>query len=282
MFKEAGIAVGLAVLLSACGTVPTRVALDPATSARLTQVHVYDVVPQDEVIVRAAANGASAALGGGLIGALIDSKVNESRQNTIQSTLNPFYAAVDDFDFRSRFAKALDGALRADTPLKFGPIEHSSLLAFPAQITTRTNATGAGKGLLYLTSFYTFSPDYKQLLVTTSVRMAQSGDEKVLFMNAYNYFSAPVGAGNAESLSAWGDQQGLAYRKAADDAIDQIMKMIKFDLLASATDPANLPTAVLPLPSGTPGKTATVPVVLAEKGRVIVRSANGYLHSIPQ
>ncbi|NHZ90925.1 hypothetical protein F2P45_18135 [Massilia sp. CCM 8733] len=76
---------------------PTRVALDPAAKE----------LTQDEIIVRAEAFGAGAALGGGLIGAFIGSKVAESRQNTIHGTLAPFYASVDDYDFRSHYVQAL-------------------------------------------------------------------------------------------------------------------------------------------------------------------------------
>ena len=76
----------LALVLGACAS-PTRVAFDPALRQKLVEVQVLDVLPQDEVIVRAPAAGASLALGGGLIGAVIDSKIGESRQNELRATL---------------------------------------------------------------------------------------------------------------------------------------------------------------------------------------------------
>ena len=96
-----------------------RLALEPATKQKLNEVKVLSVLPQDEVIVRAETYGASAALGGGLIGAMIDSKVAEGRQNTVQGMMASFYGSVDDFDYRPSFQKALSATLSTHMPGKF-------------------------------------------------------------------------------------------------------------------------------------------------------------------
>lgn len=269
----------LALSLVACGT-PQRVALDATTKQTIQQINVSNIVGQDEIIVRAEAYGASAALGGGLIGALIDSKVAESRQNTIQGTLNPFYASVDDFDFRGELQNALTTALQQGSPIKVTAVE-MAYLSKPDVTAARRVALGASGGLLELGTAYTFSPDFKRFMASTRASMQLPGKEQPVYLNTFFYESPAVGSGGASSLQEWAANQGAQYRTSARDAIAQLIAMLKLDLMSGATDPASAAKASVTL-AAPPNMVITGAVLETSVDRTIVRAANGNLYSTKQ
>lgn len=230
-------AAALALLLTACGSIPARIALEPATKQNLKEVKVLSVLGQDEVIVRAEAFGASAALGGGLIGAVIDSKVAESRQNTLQDLMAPFYQSVDDYDFRTRFEQALAAALKENTPVKFAPLERSALIPMQRDITSHVAALPAGSGQMYVFTTYNFTGDFGRLDVKTYVEMKMPGVDVPVFKNTYTYQSRQSGAVHADSIKAWSNNTGASYRATMDEAVSELVKMLQLDLAASAAEP---------------------------------------------
>lgn len=280
MLKKTMVAGAVALGLAGCAA-PTRIPLDPATRDKLAQVNVVHTVAQDEIVVRAPSAGASAALGGGLIGAIIDSKVGESRQNALQSTLAPFYASVDNFNYRSLFAGSLDSSLRDEKALRFGAIEHSTQNLLRTEVEAQRKALPAGQGLMFGSTSYTFSPDFSRLSVATQVELSQSGKDDPAFKNVYFYQSAPVGAGGASSLALWAENDGARYREAARESVAQILKMLRMDLAAGAGDTAAGPKLALTA-FGTPVNVAVNgPALEQQPNRAIVRHTDGSLYSLP-
>ena len=100
----------MALLLGACAA-PMRSSLTPEQRAKITELTAHVIVVQDEVITAVQASNVSAGLGGGLIGAIIDSKVTNSRVNESQQALGPFYAAIEDVDYRKEFNDSIQGGL---------------------------------------------------------------------------------------------------------------------------------------------------------------------------
>lgn len=282
MLVRVMMACGLALGLTACSSMQSRIAFDPMATPKLEEVRIVSTLPQDEVIVRADTLGVSYALGGGLIGAFIDSKVTEGRQNTLQSIIEPFYAAVDDYNFRTRLTQAINSALASGTPFKFGPVEESSIVAMFAADTARQKTPSNGKGIMHLRTKYTFSQDFKVLQVITAATLSQSKDDDPVFKNTFVYVSAPVGTGSADSLKVWAENNGARYRNTADEAAQQIAAMIKLDLSASATTPKNLPSTTLPVIADMVPRSVKAPVIQSLPGRAIARHIDGHLYSIAQ
>lgn len=271
-------AAAFALALSACGGLPPRIALDAAAAQKLQEVKVASVLGQDEIVVRAVSAGSA---GGGLLGAVIASKIDESRQNTIQALIAPFYASVDDYDFRPRLNQALGAALGDGSPLKFGAVEQVPVMSY-AEMNSRQKALTGQQGLMDIRTSYTFSTDYRNLLVTTRASMAVAGAEQPAYLNTFTYISAPVGGGGSDSLGGWTENKGGRYRDAINEAAQQVAAMLKLDLAAGATVPAGLSTANLPNVPGLYLDMKPAPVLVAQQGRVIVRNAVGQLYSIAQ
>jgi hypothetical protein len=283
MLNKMLLAFGLGVGLSACGSIPTRIALAPVTKQKLTEFQVVSVIPQDEIVLRAISPGAGVALGGGLIGAIIDSKVGESRQTVLQEAIAPFYASVDDFDFRAVYKQAMTTSLADAAAVKIGAVRHASLLLSNADVSARSKLLPADQGFLFMLTSYTFTPDYRFLTVSSYAQISTAASETPVFMNRYSYVSAALGDGGSASLAAWGSGNGARYRAVANEAAEQLMAMLKLDLASGATDAAGLrQIPFLAAGAIAPATPPQVPVLQALQARAIVRTADGNLHSLPQ
>jgi len=274
-------ACGLALLLSACATTQ-RIGLDPLAKQKLGHVKVISEVPQDEIMVRADISTGGTAIAGGMVGFLMDTQILEGRQITLQDAIEPLYAAVDDHDFRTRLNQAMSAALANDTSLNFATVETSSMLTMPAQAVIYLNTLPKNQGLLRLQTSYTLTREFKHLQVTMHATIATKGSETPSYKNTLVYLSAPVGKDNADALKSWSADGGALYRRAADEAVQQILAMLKLDLAVGASDPANLPQAKMPVVIGMPLLPETATLLQPQQGRAIVRVASGQLYSITQ
>ena len=269
----------LALVLAGCAT-PSHVPFDPLAREKLAEVKVIDIVAQDEVIVRAATPDAMAA-GGGLLGAVIVSKIGESRQNEVQAALAPFYATVDDFDFRSLFTSSLEKALAGEKSVRFGAIDHAAQHLHGREIKQRHSVLATNQGLMVLATTYTFSPDFRHLNITTEARLHQAAKEDPVYRNTYNYQSAPVGPGGSASLGAWGENKGERYRSAAGEGVAQIVRMIGIDLAAGPVAAAQGAKLSLTNYASPINIQVNGPVLDTQPARAIVRHGDGHLYSLP-
>ena len=269
------VAGGVVLLLSACAG-PTRVALTPEVRQQLTDVSAKSIVWQDEVVVQAANPGVTAAMGGGLIGALIDSSISEGRQNAVHALVNPFYASVDDVDVRKDLWAALDSSFKGDYALKLNGFTKTAL---------RSNKNPAadlpkGKSVLLVNTEYTLTPDYTRLNMTTWATVWQSGVDKPVYLNQFIYQSSATGAGNAESIKQWSANKGERYRTVIAEGIAETIAMLKLDLASGATDPAQAKSVVLKKVDGAATLNVTGSVLSEQTGRVIARHTDGHVYSL--
>ena len=276
------IAIGtIALLLTACTTAPTRIAFEPGMRQTLTEVKVLSILPQDEIVVRADPVGVAPAMGGGLIGAMIDSKVGESRQNTLQETLAPFYAAIDDYDFRTHFEHTLGSTLAANPLVKFSPLERSTLPMLPKDATARIAKLQAKSGQMMVNTTYTFTTDFTRLNVTSYVEIKVPGTEAPVFMNTYFYQSRPIGTGGPDSIKHWSNTKGTVYRTTLDEAAQEMSRMLQADLAAGATDFPGSASVSIEKVDGSRKQIISGPVLASSASRKIIRHSTGQIYSLP-
>ncbi|MDR7306288.1 hypothetical protein [Rhodoferax saidenbachensis] len=282
MFKRLLMGGCVVLLLSACASAPTRTALSADAKKELSRTEAHIFVPQDEVIVRAQAGGVSAAMGGGLIGALIDSNIAKGRQNTIQGALEPFYASVDDVDVRKHLVNALSAGLGSDFAINVDTVRGSAVALVGSALDAKKAALQPGKGFMQIGTTYTFSPDFSRLNMSTHVDLWQGGKSVPVYSNNFFYQSAAVSNSGADALGLWSKDNGERYRKAVSQAADQIAKMIRMDISAPSTESA--PAKSLTVASmDAPGTfKITGPVLDTQADRTIMRNADGFLYSVPQ
>ncbi|MFJ2992454.1 hypothetical protein [Pandoraea sp. NPDC087047] len=278
-------ALSIALLLSACAT-PMRVSLTPEQRSKITELTAHVVVVQDEVIAAVQpSNAASIALGGGLIGAVIDSKVTNNRVNNSQQLLGPFYAAVEDVDYRKEFNDAMAQGL-AGYSIKVGKITTT-----PRSLTSKTlsrlrDELAPGQALLIIIPRYTLTMDFRSFdsESTVSIWVKSDGTNPLApsQRGVLHYQSAPVGPGGKESLALWAAQNGAKFRDVTRESISETVRMVMLDIEVAA-EPSARTEDLKSFPYNTGASMSTVQgqVLKASDTRTILLGADKKLYSLP-
>lgn len=227
--------------------------------------------------------GVSAALGGGLIPALIDASVQQSRQKAMASEVQATVGPLLDYDYRAEAGRALTG-IEADGafPLK---VRSASLLAgMPVKKDHEASiaATATGPAYMVLMLHYALEPGLGAFTTRTTALMWQDGNNEPSY-RAAAIFQAPLGTGSrVEVVRRLTAQDGDLLRSTMQASMAETMRMVALDI---AGPPASNKAAA--------GKAGTsrlnfngtwVPVstteVDARTARAIVRDQAGVLYSL--
>ncbi len=273
--------------LGGCIALPAYVPLEASVQAGLREVAVVSVVAQDEIYLSAASPGVVAGAGGGLIAAMIESQIAKGRQTEIQAIIDPFYAVIDDVDFRKGFWAAVVPELRKLHAGKAVDLKTTAAVMTLAERNARVAALPAGKALMYLSTRYSFTPDFSQLDVVTSIDLWRGGQAEPAYSNVFNYQSAAVGATGAAAIAQWSRDRGSRYRALLDEGIAETARMLHLDAAHPRIKGVDqrLATDARPVEArkaGPQGPAITGPALAQQPSRVVVRHTDGRLYSLPR
>lgn len=277
----------LALLLGACATKPQPryLALEDHTRNSLQSVSVRSAVMQDEIVVRAESSAFSVLLGVGLMTAAIDHGVTAMRQESMQSAIEPFLSSVEEVDVRRQVAAALSAGLVQDLAVRIElPVESSAVPLDGHALAAKTAALKNGKGFLQVKTSYSFSEDFRHLNLGARVDLWQAGANGPVYSNAFLYQSGATSASGKTALAAWSENGGALYRRTLDEAVAQLVKMMRMDLGTNAAHAAPAEKKQPQHKLKRVGAFDVVGVMLeAQPGRSILRATNnGYLYSLPR
>jgi hypothetical protein len=273
--------------LAGCIALPQYVPLEPRNESAIRDMRLLSVIHQDEIYLSAASPGVVAAAGGGLLAAVIESQIAKSRQDEIQSIVKPFYASIDDVDFRKTFwppvlaeFQKLHGAKITETKTT------AAVLPFAERSKMQTSLA-AGKGLLYLQTRYSFTPDFAALEVVTSADLWVGGQQDLAYSQVFTYQSADIGRIGRDAIGLWGSNGGKQYRAALDEAIAETARMIRLEAAHPRIKGLDqkLPGSDRSIDvrkAGVRGPAITGPLLAQQTGRVVVRNTDGRLFSLPR
>lgn len=278
----------IALLLGACATsVPMRSSLTPEQRGKITELSAYVFVVQDEVIAAVQPSNVSGALGGGLIGAIIDSKVTNSRVNESQMALGPFYAAIEDVDYRKEFKDSVERGL-SSYPIKVGKFSTTPRALTDAKLTQLRNELQSGQALLVISPQYSLSMDFRsfdaQSVVTIWLKPTASDSNMPSQRGVLHYQSSPMGSGGKKSLAMWSAQNAAAFRDVMRESIAETVRMVMLDIdtppaTTGSEKSGELKSFVFNLGSG--NGQIKGQVLKASDGRVIVLGTDQKLYSLP-
>lgn len=281
----------LLLLLTGCVAMPKYVALSPETKSGLGEVRATSFVVQDEIIVVAQPSGVAAAVGGGLIAALIDSSIAKGRQAEIQSRIEPFYDAVDDFDFRREFWITLVPYLQRSYPVKVADVKTAMMAMTRVDHDKVLAGLPAGKGFMLIGTGYRFTPDYTRLTMLTGVDIWSGGRKEApqepVYSNLFVYQSAPLAAADGDPLQQWGANAGRLYRERVKEGIAETVRMFALDMehprFSDRQNDAGA-KAITVRQVNDFGATLEVTgsVLYEDASRVTVRNSDGRLLSLPR
>lgn len=262
-----------------------RATLTPEQRGKITELNAHVVVVQDEVIADVQASNIGAATGGGLIGAIIDSQVTNSRVKESQQALGPFYTAIEDVDYRQEFNRSIEPGL-AGYPIKVGRVTTTPRALSNDKLNLLRSELKPGQALLVVSPRYSLSADFRTFdslsVVTIWFRPEVSDARTPSHRGVLHYQSVPVGPGGKASLALWGDQEAAKFKEVMRESIAETIRMVMLDI----DTPDAAPTAKDDLKSyalnqaGTNGEIKGK-ALKTENGRTILIGADQKLYSLP-
>jgi len=227
--------VSMASLLGACA-VPLRIGLKPEDRSKITALAAHVVIVQDEVIAAVQPPNAGAATGG-LIGAMIDASIANSRVKESQQALGSFYAVIEDVDYRKEFNDAIRSEL-ANYQIKVATVTTTPRAVNMDILAKLRNQLPPGQALLLIHPRYSLTADFRNFDAESHVSMwarsdspSSAGGMNVPMQRSVLYFqSQPVGAGGKKSLDIWGAQDAALFRSTMRESITETLRMALIDL----------------------------------------------------
>jgi len=269
-------ALPLLMALGACA--PFHRPLAAADRGKVQEVDVRVVVAQESFMFSAQAPGVSAATGGGLIGALIDSSVQQSRQKDMSAEVQAIVGPLLDYDYRAEAAQALAAELAepASFPLKIRSAQLLAAMPVKAEHEARIAATKNGPAYMVLWLQYALEPGLGAFTTRTSALLWQDGKREPSY-RAAAIFQTPVG-GTARTtvIRRLTADDGQVLRGVMRDSMKQTLHVVAMDIAGARSG------AVKTVRFNVNGSWVTVagPGFDEQPGRVLFRDQDGALYSV--
>lgn len=145
--------------LTGCGITPNHY-VGASVTKEINSVDVYIAVPQVEINADVDPSGLANAGGGGLLLALIDVAVENSRANTAEKLIAPIKDALVEFDFNQALKAAVAKELEGVDWLN---VDDIVLVNAPTQDIERSYNTADAEAILYVNAGYSVTADFKSL-----------------------------------------------------------------------------------------------------------------------
>ncbi|WP_455222737.1 hypothetical protein [Kaarinaea lacus] len=296
MFKKTVYSITFAVVALMFGGCAIQSHL-PMTKDAQSKIQSTDVViglSQEEIYAEIERSNTSAAVGGGLLFALIDAAIESSRSDDAETLVTPIKNSLIDYNFPSEFETALSTELQRLTWLN--SIKYQTRKPYtPNDVDSVIQAASADILLVFNTS-YRFSPGLKSVKVSTAVTGYANSDElkaiakesspdaekPVLYMNSFTYSQPLVGeyTDSEKASKIWSDNNAEQVRTALTEGASEIAKMVATDLEIARAQYKDKSVQVGEGNQVTmDGATGTL--VSEDDKRVILRLANGSMYSAP-
>ncbi|MFM9924269.1 hypothetical protein VLK31_14845 [Variovorax sp. H27-G14] len=266
----------LLAALGACA--PFHRPLAAADRGKVQEVDVRVVVAQESFMFSAQPPGVSAALGGGLVGALIDSSVQQSRQKAMSAEVQAIVGPLLDCDYRVEAGQALSAALAepAAFPLKVRSTRVLAAMPTKAEQEARIAATQGGPAYLVLLVQYALEPGLGAFTTRTSALLWQDGRAEPSY-RAAAIFQTPIGgSARAAVLRRLTANDGQVLRGVMRESMTQTLHAVALDMAGARS------TGVKTARFNVNGSWVTLAGQSfdAQPGRVLFRDEDGALYSV--
>lgn len=285
ILRIAGIAAALS--LGACAG-SFHKPLTAENKQRIESVDVRMVIPQESFMVSARAPGVSMVTGGGLIGAIIDSSIQKSRQTEMAGEIRGTVGPLARFDLRNEADIALQAASTEPSPVQRLPFKiHSAqvLPAIPGKADSERLFVGTSKGpaVMMLLVHYALEPGLGAFTTRTSAVLRQDGKTEPSFQSAAIY-QVPLPSGSRDSVMAQlTANDGQLLRSYMHESVTETLRMVALDWQGTPSGAKSNSTGGAQVyrfnMQGTSIELPAATVTLAGT-RAIVRSETGALFSL--
>ncbi|MDP9901096.1 hypothetical protein [Variovorax ginsengisoli] len=272
-----------ALLLGACA--PFHLPLAPESRARIAEVDVRVVVAQESFMFSAQPPGVSAAAGGGLIAALIDASIQQSRQKAMSAEVQATVGPLLDFDYRAEAGQALKGiGSNGAFPFKIRSAQVLAGMPMKKDHEATIAATRGGSAYMVLMVYYALEPGLGAFTTRTTATLWQDGNPEPSY-RASAIFQAPLVAGSrAEVLQRLTAQDGALLRSTMQASMSETLRMVVLDIVSPPEPAKGATSKAKPLRLNFNG--TWVPLdgveIEAKPERTILRDQAGVLYSLAE
>ncbi len=229
----------IAVSLQACVSGPKYTPMTEETKQAVTSARSYNLVLQDEIKPDVVVSNAGIAVGG-LIGAMVDSSVNDSRATAARGGIQPLYDEIADVDYRVTLAAALNPVLSNHFNIANLKNSAETVLVSDKELKVQIKALEQGEALFFSTSFYQFRTQSRMLQALTQVYMFMQTDKpdvnKPNFYSMITYQSPLFGKGGEDSINLWAAENAKLFREQLQRSADEITKAIDYQMQTSLNE----------------------------------------------
>jgi hypothetical protein len=229
----------IAVSLQACVSGPKYTPMTEEAKQAVTSARSYNLVLQDEIKPDVVVSNAGIAVGG-LIGAMVDSSVNDSRATAARGGIQPLYDEIADVDYRVTLAAALNPVLNNHFNVANLKDSAETVLVSDKELKVQIKALEQGEALFFSTSFYQFRTQSRMLQALTQVFMFMQTDKpdvnKPNFYSMITYQSPLVGKGGEDSINLWAADNAKLFREQLQRSADEITKAIDYQMQTSLNE----------------------------------------------
>ena len=150
--------------------------IDMAARPHIKKVDGFLAVPQDEIYAEINRSNTTAAAGGGLLFAIIDSAIDNSRTKDAESLIQPIRDILINYDYASRLQANIAERLTAIEWLNLDKLELERFIV-DERLNNKIQGSNAS-AILFMTANYNLTPDFDA--VETNVSMIMFPNKEVL------------------------------------------------------------------------------------------------------
>jgi len=239
----------LALFVSGCAS-PSRISLD---QSKKSQIHATECVvglQQQEITADINQSNISQATGGGLIAALIDAGINNSRTKDAEQEIVPVRDALVGYDIGQTLKQSLQTSLKNPDWLHLNSIDVRQVTDEAACKVWLTNSKG--DVLLLVRPHYRLNAAFDHLTVSLGVYLqarpkanGADSDNPTLYFNSFSCVTPLLTTGasgmpRSEAATLWAANSGKRARQVMDESLAEVIRMLAFDLDQSNPPDKNL------------------------------------------
>lgn len=229
----------LGLLAGGCAA-PTRVSLDPSAKNRIKAANGIVCMAQQEIAADIQTSNITQATGGGLIFALIDAGINNSRAKDVEQDVVPVRDALIGYDVGETLKANIERTLKTAPWLKLQTVDIRQL---KDENTLRSwLPTTEDNIVIFIRPSYRLTPNFNSINISALISIhgpAPAGDSGKLGAALYSNTLGcmvplpdgwPGDVPRTEVANLWAMNSGRNARKALDAGLSQIALLLAHDL----------------------------------------------------
>ena len=178
-----------ALLITACASNPTNY-IDMEARQHIDEVDAYLAVTQDEIYADIVRSNTAVAAGGGLIFALIDSAVDNSRTKSAEELITPIRNALIDVDYAEFLQASIEENLKDIVWMGVNKVQLERSVG-DGQILNKVEESEVS-AVLFMTADYKLSANFDSIITSVSLIMFPNKEDLFKFKEQLDNNKNPV------------------------------------------------------------------------------------------